>query len=124
MTNGSARRPRGCHFHSAQFNNNAGEEDGVQLKRGQMMGDFNFGSTIVLVFEAPAEFRFSYEPGDRVQLGQALGLIGDGGDIGRAPSGQGEEVGPIGDEPPDSVGPLDAATAAAVTRKPVRLRSH
>ena len=42
-----------------------------------MIGDFNFGSTIVLVFEAPQSFRFKFNPGERVKYGQGLGDIID-----------------------------------------------
>ena len=36
------------------------------------MGDFNLGSTIVLLFEAPPEFRLRNIPGDRVRYGQGM----------------------------------------------------
>ena len=42
------------------------------MTRGRLVGDFNFGSTIVLLFEAPAEFRFDVEPGQKVKYGQGL----------------------------------------------------
>ena len=44
--------------------------------RGAPFGEFNLGSTIVLVFEAPADFRFSLQPGDRVRVGRPLGSTG------------------------------------------------
>ena len=50
-----------------------GETDGVSLKKGQLMGDFNFGSTIVLIFEAPANFEFRVDPGCKVKYGQPFG---------------------------------------------------
>lgn len=49
------------------------------------VGVFNMGSTVVLVFEAPAlkkhdkqsssasEFRFCVEKGDKIRMGEALG---------------------------------------------------
>ena len=48
--------------------------------KGAPFGEFNLGSTIVLVFEAPAEFRFGVQPGDRVRVGRPLGDLaaGDG----------------------------------------------
>jgi phosphatidylserine decarboxylase len=36
------------------------------------LAQFNLGSTVVLVFEAPAEFEFSVREGDRVRLGEGL----------------------------------------------------
>ena len=40
-----------------------------------MVGEFNLGSTIVLIFEAPKEFEFTVEPGQTVQVGQNIGKI-------------------------------------------------
>lgn len=58
---------------------------GHALQRGEEMGGFQLGSTIVLVFEAPAEnqgdkdggkkgFEWKIERGQRVKMGQALGV--------------------------------------------------
>ncbi|KAJ3043053.1 phosphatidylserine decarboxylase 1 [Rhizophlyctis rosea] len=46
---------------------------GVQLRKGQEMGGFMLGSTIVLVFEAPTNFRFELEAGQKVRVGETLG---------------------------------------------------
>ncbi|KAI3792934.1 hypothetical protein L2E82_06827 [Cichorium intybus] len=51
---------------------------GVMLKKGDEVGAFNMGSTVVLVFQAPtalkaSEFRFCVERGDNIQMGKALG---------------------------------------------------
>nr|XP_043609410.1 phosphatidylserine decarboxylase proenzyme 1, mitochondrial [Erigeron canadensis] len=60
------------------------EGTGVSLKKGDEVGAFNMGSTVVLVFQAPAlnrqedqasssEFRFCVEKGDKIRMGEALG---------------------------------------------------
>ncbi|KAK1435924.1 hypothetical protein QVD17_01697 [Tagetes erecta] len=59
------------------------EGTGVLLKKGDEVGVFNMGSTVVLVFQAPAlkkhedrsssEFRFCVEKGDKIRMGEALG---------------------------------------------------
>ncbi|KAH9236997.1 hypothetical protein K456DRAFT_34117 [Colletotrichum gloeosporioides 23] len=58
---------------------------GHALRRGEEMGGFQLGSTIVLVFEAPTEgktaegknsgWRWAVEKGHTVKMGQALGYI-------------------------------------------------
>mmetsp|Transcript_32078 Transcript_32078/g.70169 ORF Transcript_32078/g.70169 Transcript_32078/m.70169 type:complete len:349 (-) Transcript_32078:31-1077(-) len=50
--------------------------DGVQLAAGDSLGGFRLGSTVVLVFDAPADdFRWKVEVGDKVLVGQALGAV-------------------------------------------------
>lgn len=49
--------------------------DPINLKKGQLIGEFRMGSTLVLIFEAPTEFRFSVLPGDKVKMGQRLGCV-------------------------------------------------
>lgn len=47
----------------------------IRLRKGQLIGEFRMGSTLVLIFEAPADFRFSILPGDKVKMGQRLGFV-------------------------------------------------
>lgn len=46
---------------------------GVKIKRGEDFGEFNLGSTIVLIFEAPKDFEFYVNPGEKVLFGSKLG---------------------------------------------------
>ena len=63
-------------------NNNAGQmfteklfaedNEGVELKPGDEMGYFKFGSTIVLIFEAPTNFQWQKSIKDQVKVGGGL----------------------------------------------------
>ncbi|XP_047039968.1 phosphatidylserine decarboxylase proenzyme, mitochondrial [Helicoverpa armigera] len=44
----------------------------VSMKKGELFGQFNMGSTIILLFEAPKDFKFDMASGDKVLVGQAL----------------------------------------------------
>nr|XP_061800621.1 phosphatidylserine decarboxylase proenzyme, mitochondrial-like [Nerophis lumbriciformis] len=46
---------------------------GVALRRGEAVGEFNLGSTVVVLFEAPKDFAFTVKPGQTVRVGEGLG---------------------------------------------------
>ncbi|KAK1787943.1 hypothetical protein P4O66_016430, partial [Electrophorus voltai] len=53
-------------------NNN---QEGMCMRKGEHLGEFNLGSTIVLLFEAPQDFTFSLTPGQKIHFGEPLGSI-------------------------------------------------
>lgn len=50
-------------------------DERVRLSKGEELGSFKLGSTVVLIFEAPASFRFTVKPGDKLKMGQQLGVV-------------------------------------------------
>ena len=46
---------------------------GVEFKKGDNFGEFNLGSTIVLIFEAPKDFKFKIEQNEKVLYGSQMG---------------------------------------------------
>ncbi|XP_026153848.1 phosphatidylserine decarboxylase proenzyme, mitochondrial isoform X1 [Mastacembelus armatus] len=50
-------------------------EGGVVLQKGEAVGEFNLGSTIVLLFEAPKDFIFNLQPGQQIRVGEGLGSL-------------------------------------------------
>lgn len=45
-----------------------------KLDKGDHMGVFNLGSSVVIIFEAPNDFEFDVKPGDRIKYGEPLGM--------------------------------------------------
>ena len=45
------------------------------IKKGEEVGHFRMGSSLVLVFEAPEGFEWTAKPGERIQVGQSLGRV-------------------------------------------------
>jgi len=66
------RVDRRCH-EEVVYGANDGLLDGQILRKGDEVGAFSLGSTIVLVFEAPETFHFSVKKGQPIRVGQAIG---------------------------------------------------
>ena len=63
----------GQEYSERRYDDDNGGGGGVELSKGQEMGYFNFGSTIVLIFEAPAAgYQFNREAMTRLKVGQGL----------------------------------------------------
>lgn len=59
-------------YHDCSYTDDHGPT-GLVLAKGDPLGEFNFGSTIVLVFEGPRDFKFHIQDGGRIFMGEALG---------------------------------------------------
>ncbi|XP_017015865.2 phosphatidylserine decarboxylase proenzyme, mitochondrial [Drosophila takahashii] len=46
-----------------------------EFGKGDLVGQFNMGSTIVLLFEAPKNFKFDIVAGQKIRVGESLGHI-------------------------------------------------
>ena len=72
-------------FVEATYENASSILGGYALKRGEEMGGFQLGSTIVLVFEAPKSaegqegpsWKWNIAPGKKVKVGEAIGYINE-----------------------------------------------
>lgn len=68
------RQPPGT-FTEAVYTNASTVLRGKPLRPGEEMGGFCLGSTIVLVFEAPKNFAFDVQAGQKIKVGQRLGDV-------------------------------------------------
>jgi phosphatidylserine decarboxylase len=74
-TNVREQRPLAGTFSEASYGKASRLLGGQPLSKGEEMGGFLLGSTIVLVWESP-DFAFEIEPGQKVKVGQRLGDLG------------------------------------------------
>lgn len=59
--------------YEATYTNASSLLGGFPLSKGEEVGGFKLGSTVVLVFEAPDNFEFDLEVGQKIKMGQTLG---------------------------------------------------
>ncbi|XP_053557985.1 phosphatidylserine decarboxylase proenzyme, mitochondrial isoform X2 [Bombina bombina] len=69
----SPRYSKGSHNDLSYVTNN--NQDGIVMRKGDQLGEFNLGSTIVLIFEAPKDFTFNLKAGQKIHFGEAVGSM-------------------------------------------------
>jgi phosphatidylserine decarboxylase len=74
-TNVRGRPPPPGTYSEAVYSAASALLNGQPLTPAQEMGGFCLGSTIVLVFEAPDEFEFAVQAGQKVKVGEKLGDV-------------------------------------------------
>ena len=47
----------------------------IEYKKGDEIGKFNYGSTVVLIFDAPEKFKFCIKEGQKIKLGEKISNI-------------------------------------------------
>eukprot|EP01112_Ceratiomyxa_fruticulosa_P022682 TRINITY_DN839_c0_g1_i1.p1 TRINITY_DN839_c0_g1~~TRINITY_DN839_c0_g1_i1.p1 ORF type:complete len:444 (-),score=86.24 TRINITY_DN839_c0_g1_i1:30-1361(-) len=67
----------GSIYHDKDFIESTHSKKGVELGKGQEIGFFHMGSTVVLIFEVPLDhdFHFTVKPGEKVVLGRSIGFV-------------------------------------------------
>ncbi|XP_030066168.1 phosphatidylserine decarboxylase proenzyme, mitochondrial [Microcaecilia unicolor] len=68
-----ARHVKG-HYHDCSYNEQC-RPAGIFMGKGASLGEFNLGSTIVLIFEGPRHFNFTVAGGRKIRVGEALGSL-------------------------------------------------
>lgn len=58
---------------SIRLNDSIISPNGGKLAKGSELGHFEMGSSVVLVFEAPEDFEWKAQAGDRIKVGESLG---------------------------------------------------
>lgn len=71
-TNVGRRPPRTGAYKEADYARASRVLKGQPLQPGEEMGGFCLGSTVVMVFEAPENYKFIGNTGDKVKMGEAL----------------------------------------------------
>jgi len=61
----------GCFAYDRQYSQ-------TSFEKGNEIGTFQLGSTVVLMFRAPENFQFSVKPGEKVRMGQGIGRLVSG----------------------------------------------
>lgn len=75
-TNRWTTKPRHRDY-SFSANNTASKTKGINVDKGELFGEFRLGSTVVLIFEAPKNFEFVVNCGQKIKFGEKIGRVID-----------------------------------------------